>query len=133
MELPNNLKHFVKNSNWVWAKTYEKFAPHWWCVRTSKNYEEFNKFVCFIRNNGVCRRWYSKIGMYLDYDGYSYWTMGGDLVTTNIINRKTINPDDRNMELPKEKYLNISKLPDIEELNDNVNPQKTLLKYETNI
>jgi hypothetical protein len=128
IEMPQDLKDFIKNSNWVWAKTYEKFAPHWWCVRNNGNYETFNKLIIFIREKGVCRKWHTKIGMYLDYDGHSYWTMGGDLKHTTIINRKIINPNDKNDELPKEEYLNMDKFPEVEEkiLEDVKNPQRKL-------
>lgn len=129
-EMPQDLKDFVKNSTWVWAKTYEKFAPHWWCVRTNSNYNIFLKFIIYLRENGVCRRWNSRIGMYLDYDGHSYWVMGGDANNQRIINRKIIIPDDKLSELPKEDYLNMDKFPQFEERTDikpKINPQRTLI------
>ena len=67
IEMPQDLKEFIDSSQWVWAKTYEKFAPHWYVVRNPKNNEMFLKFVVFLRENGVVRRWYKRIGLYLDY------------------------------------------------------------------
>jgi hypothetical protein len=100
-ELPQELKDFIKNSNWTFAKTYANFAPHSYIVRKNTDYVLFSRLVIFIREHGVCRKWYDRIGMYLDYDGNSYWTMGNPVKQTTIINRKVSVPEDKLMELPK--------------------------------
>ncbi|MFA6023545.1 MAG: hypothetical protein WC781_05645 [Candidatus Pacearchaeota archaeon] len=101
IELPPELKEFIKNSNWIFAKTYADFAPHEYVVRNNFNFNIFQKLVIFIRERGVCRKWGNRIGMYLDYNGHSYWTMGNPINQTTIINRKISIPEDREMELPK--------------------------------
>ena len=111
--IPVDLKYFVNNTKWTWATTYAAFAPHWWVVKNSGNWNVFTKFVIYIREHGVVRRWGNRIGMYLDYDGHSYWTIGSPVPETTIINRKIINPEDK--DLPK-GLLNLEKLPYEEEV-----------------
>lgn len=101
MEMPQDLKDFIKNSQWTFASTMADI-PHWYIVRKTNNYELFVKLVKYIRLNGVCRRWFNRVGMYLDYEGHSYWTMGNPIAETTIINRKVINSADKNSELPLE-------------------------------
>ena len=122
-EMPEELKDFIKNSHWIFAKTYAAFAPHYYTIKEWKTKELFEKLVIFMRKNGVVRKWHQRIGIYLDYDGYSYWTMGNSLENTTGINRKIIDYNDKNSELPRNVLVE-SKLPYIEEVKT---PQQKLL------
>lgn len=100
------VKEYLEHANWTWAKTYEKFAPHWWIVKRDKNFVEV---VRFIRENGICRKWYNTVGMYLDIGEYSYWALGKEghqcmIEKCSIINRKIIENDDKENEMPKEEF-----------------------------
>jgi hypothetical protein len=124
-EMPQNLKDFIENSNWIFAKTYANFAPHWYVVKGYYNGELFTKFAKYIRENGVVRKWRDTFGFYLDYQGYSYWALGNnghksepDDPTTTIINRKVIEEQDKLNEYPREvffKYQMEEKIEKIEQ------------------
>ena len=111
-EIPDELKDFINSSKWTFASTMADI-PHWYIVKKFYNKIMFEKLVVFIRNHGVVRRWFNRVGMYLDYDGHSYWTMGNPISETTIINRKVIVPEDKKNELPRDT-LDESKLPDVE-------------------
>jgi hypothetical protein len=127
-EMPEDLKNFIKNSEWIFAKTYAHFAPHNYIVKNYKNKEMFERLVIYIREHGVVRKWGSRIGLYLDYNGHSYWTMGNPIPETTIINRKDMVEEDKLNELPR-SILDESKLPYVEERKI---PQKKLFDFESN-
>ena len=68
----------LKSCRWTWAKTYAKFAPHWWTHRSSWPSEVFTRVVEAIHAHGVDVPWgrAGKIFRYLrPGDGYQYWVM----------------------------------------------------------
>ena len=79
--LPENLKQFIENSTWIFAKTYAKTWPHEYIVQEKIDNDLFTEFAEFIDKNGYEEKFYDTKVIYLDYDGYSYWHMD------NIINR----------------------------------------------
>lgn len=81
---------FVDDKEWVFAKTYAKFAPHWYIALSKVGYEYKNDFIeaaNFIRINGHKVRFYSKDYICFDSGGYRYWTMDEDINDTDLINR----------------------------------------------
>lgn len=83
------LKDFIKNSKWVFAKTYAATWPHHYIVRDRVDEALFIKLVEHIRQFGYEGRFYSKNYTYFEEDGYVYWTMGAPIEETTIINRCT--------------------------------------------
>ncbi|MCD6435574.1 MAG: hypothetical protein J7L15_04235 [Clostridiales bacterium] len=79
--LPENLKRFVKDSTWIFAKTYTKTWPHEYIVQQKVDNDLFLELADFIDKNGYEEKFYDKKVIYLDCDGYTYWHM------ENIINR----------------------------------------------
>jgi len=79
--LPENLKKFIENSTWIFAKTYVKTWPHEYIVQEKVDCDLFIELADFIDKNGYEEKFYKIKVVYLDYDGYSYWHMD------NIINR----------------------------------------------
>ena len=84
---PPDLLGFVKNQQWIFAKTYAETWPHEYLVRERVDEEYFMKLVQHIRANGYQGNFYKKEITYYDEDGLVYWTMGAPLEETTIINR----------------------------------------------
>jgi len=86
-KLSANLKLFVDNQNWIFAKTYAKTWPHEYIVRSKVDETLFVELVEHIRANGYVGKFYEMDITYFDEDGIVYWTMGDPIETTTIINR----------------------------------------------
>jgi len=91
---PNlDVKKFIQNQCWTFAKTMPQW-PHWYVVRCKGNTESFSNFASYINVNGEIRSWGNEKYIYLDIDGYTYWTMGNPIDETTIINRAQITSKD---------------------------------------
>ena len=79
---------FIARANWTFAKTYAKFAPHWYCVRKEfADDKTFDEAVLHIRAHARTELFYRKQFQCFYYKGYKYWTMGNPVNETTIINR----------------------------------------------
>lgn len=85
--LPDNLREFINESNWIFAKTYAKTWPHEYIVRDRVDENTFVEFVRHIRDHGYLGKFYSKDMIYFDDANMVYWTMGAPIEDTTIINR----------------------------------------------
>jgi len=85
----NELKEFINNSKWTFAKTYAATWPHHYIVRERENEDLFIQMDKHIRRFGYEGRFYKKKFTYFEEDGYVYWTMGASIEETTIINRCT--------------------------------------------
>ncbi len=79
--LSNNLRTFIEESNWIFAKTYAETWPHEYIVEEKVDRALFDKLAEYIDSNGSPDYFYQKQMIYLEYDGHVYWHM------ENIINR----------------------------------------------
>ena len=84
--LPVDLRRFVDESHWTYAKTMPKW-PHEYLVRDRVDEALFLKLVQHIRANGQKQRFYEERCLYFEEDGLLYWTMGAPLDETTIVNR----------------------------------------------
>ena len=84
---PENIKQFIKNEKWIFAKTYAKTWPHEYLVKNKVDQNLFVEMVKHIRSYGYAGSFYSKEIGYFDEDGFVYWTMGYPLEEEDIINR----------------------------------------------
>ena len=83
----DEISTFIANHEWTFAKTMPQI-PHWYTLRRkATSSEEFSAFVQEIRFRGVQRPFGSKTFTYLDFDGWTYWTMGAPVEETILINR----------------------------------------------
>ncbi len=80
------VRAFIAANNWKFASTM-KFIPHWYVVRENCDDAQFVAVAQYIREHGEARPFGKRQFIYLDLDGYSYWTMGNPLPETTIINR----------------------------------------------
>ena len=87
MRFPRNLKGFVTDVKWTFAKTYASTWPHEYIVRGRVDENLFIQLVQHIRTFGYEARFYTKPITYFDEDGMIYWTMGEPIEETTIVNR----------------------------------------------
>jgi hypothetical protein len=87
MRFPRNLKAFVTDGKWTFAKTYASTWPHEYIVRGRVDKNLFIQLVQHIRTFGYEARFYTKPITYFDEDGMVYWTMGEPIEETTIVNR----------------------------------------------
>jgi len=90
----NRARAYVAAVSWTWAKTYAKTFPHWYTVRSRMPEldSEFCWFAQFIRDFGMPAKFFRNTHIYLELDGWKYWTMGNPITktSTRIINREEI-------------------------------------------
>jgi len=88
-QLSTNLRSFIDDQDWIFAKTYAKTWPHEYIVRDQVDETLFVALVEHIRANGYVGKFYKMDITYFDEDGIVYWTMGDPIEATTIINRCT--------------------------------------------
>lgn len=81
----------IARCQWTWAKTYVN-VPHEYIVRDrcSLSDDEFVYLINAQREYGIHEQWYRYNHPYLYIDGYKYWTMGGPISDTKVINRQKV-------------------------------------------
>jgi hypothetical protein len=83
----DELRAFVQNSTWTFAKTMPK-TPHEYTLRKNTPDEAlFERVVMHIRHHGYHKMFGRTRYTYFDIDGWQYWTMGSPLPATILINR----------------------------------------------
>ena len=83
----SELRGFINNTQWTFAKTYAATWPHHYIVRERVDENLFLKMVRHIRCFGYEGRFYKMKITYFEEDGYVFWTMGEPIEETTIINR----------------------------------------------
>lgn len=82
------LKDFIANANWIFAKTYASTWPHEYILlKDVANKDLFYSLVKLIKKEGYLGKFYSKELTYYDFDNKVYWTMDDTLENTTLINR----------------------------------------------
>ncbi|NLH77855.1 MAG: hypothetical protein GX465_12535 [Acidobacteria bacterium] len=84
------LREFVSEFKWTFAKTYAKTAPHEYIVLDKVGIEhkaEFAAVARFIREAGFEAYYYRRKGYYFILDDNYYWTMDEKIEDTDLINR----------------------------------------------
>lgn len=81
MELPEKLKTFIVNQDWIFAKTYAATWPHEYIVQERVDNDLFLELANHIDQFGYEDYFYEMKLIYFKYNKLTYWHMG------NIINR----------------------------------------------
>lgn len=85
-------RKFIKDREWVFAKTYADTFPHEYTVRKDdEDNKVFNSFIMFMRDNSKIKRFFNKEYLYCELDGIEYWEMGRAIPIIKVINRAPIN------------------------------------------
>lgn len=84
-------RSLIARCQWTWAKTYVN-VPHEYIVRDrcALSDDEFVYLINAQREYGIHEQWYRYNHPYLYIDGYKYWTMGGPISETKVINRQKV-------------------------------------------
>jgi len=85
--LPPDLRTFVDEQRWTFAKTMPAEWPHEHIVRDHVDEERFERLVVHIRTHGVEGKFYERAITYFEEAALVYWTMGAPLHETTIVNR----------------------------------------------
>lgn len=83
-------RNYIYVTRWQVAKSEKyKDAPHEYTVKAWNPHREleFEAFVRLIRRYGYSERFWKARYIYLDIDGYKYWSQGAPVWQTIIINR----------------------------------------------
>ena len=81
MKLSEKLKNFIKEQDWIFAKTYAETWPHEYIVQERVDNGLFLDLANHIDQFGYEDYFYKMKQIYFNYDGFTYWHM------ENIINR----------------------------------------------
>ena len=81
MKISENLKEFISEQDWIFAKTYAETWPHEYIVQERVENDMFLKLANYIDKYGYEDYFYNTKQIYFDYNGFTYWNMD------NIINR----------------------------------------------
>ena len=81
MELPEQLKTFIANEDWIFAKTYAATWPHEYIVQERVDNDLFLELANYINQFGYEDYFYEMKLIYFKHNELTYWHMG------NIINR----------------------------------------------
>jgi len=80
MEFSTDVKRFIKECTWTFAKTYSSTWPHEYIVQEKVDNELYAKLAEQIDTYGHKQNFYSTQMIYFNFDGRTYWHM------ENIIN-----------------------------------------------
>jgi hypothetical protein len=86
MSFPPELKVFIEEHQWTFAKTMQEW-PHEYIVRDRVDERLFEELVRYIRAYGHEGHFYAKVLTYYEEGGHVYWTMGAPIEETTIVNR----------------------------------------------
>ena len=82
---------FVNSCKWSEAKSYSKTFPHFYTTRTKvSDNEMFEKFLRYVRDNSIMKKFYSKQYLYLELEGFEYWDMGRPMKAVQVLNKAMI-------------------------------------------
>ena len=88
-----DLRAWVSARFWQFAKTSPR-NPHEYTHRAWGHEETFLRVVLHLREHGRQELYGGDIYTYYVADGFKHWTMGGDLMSTILINRKPLGQDE---------------------------------------
>ena len=82
---------FVNANKWTFAKTMSEIPHFWMVLKDARDPAEFDRFVRRLYAVGKPMRWRkTKVRLYLDIDGWRYWTMDPTIESTDLINRQLL-------------------------------------------
>jgi hypothetical protein len=85
--LPDDVRRFVEETKWTFAKTYAATWPHEYVVKTPENAAMILALARHIFEHGIEGRFYSQIRKYQHEAGKVYWSMADTPEGATLINR----------------------------------------------
>ena len=84
---PDELRRFVADTPWTFAKTYAATWPHEYVVRTAENAALILALAKHILDHGQPGRFYHQVRPYHHEDGKAYWVMDDSAEEAELVNR----------------------------------------------
>jgi hypothetical protein len=97
--LSEDLRQFIADESWTFAKTYAETYPHEYIVEERVDRDLFLRLAHHIDSYGYTDYFYNKAVIYLDYNGYTYWHMG--IIINRCVEADTYHRRKRDGRLPK--------------------------------
>jgi hypothetical protein len=91
-----DVRRWIQRRHWQQARSQSN--PHAYTVRSWGSDEAFWLVVMHMREHGEQEEWGGDTYTYYLCDGMKYWTMGSDLMSTIILNRKPWGQDPGDLE-----------------------------------
>lgn len=85
--LPDDVRSFVEQAKWTFAKTYAATWPHEYVVRTEENAAMLLELARHIFERGTDGRFYSQVRKYHHENGRVYWSVDATPESTTLVNR----------------------------------------------
>ena len=82
---------WIKEQDFVYAKSYSKTFPHYYTTRNRCDEFYFELFLKTIREYGNVKSFFSNQYVYLELDGFEYWEMGRPINCVQVLNKAPIN------------------------------------------
>ncbi len=97
MVTKDDIRAFIAENKWKFAKTYAQTFPHEYCVKTDDNADGVEGFSRLIQQHGVKQPFFSVTFTCFYIDGFKYWLMKDPIKIdeVEIINRtnRTLDPN----------------------------------------
>ncbi len=84
---PQDVREYVADARWTFAKTYASTWPHEYVVQTPQNADALLALARHIFEFGIESRFYSQVCKYHHEGGKVYWSMDPTPEATTLINR----------------------------------------------
>jgi hypothetical protein len=101
--LENELKEFIKNTTWIFAKTYAQTWPHEYIVQEKVDNALFLKLADHIDKFGYEDYFYQTKQKYFEHEGHSYWHM--DNIINRCLNKNTYSQRKKDNRLPRDNKI----------------------------
>jgi hypothetical protein len=88
-----DFEQWARGRHWQFARTMAH-NPHHYTHRDWGHEETFLRIVLHLREHGRQEVYGADLYTYYVADGFKYWTMGADLMSTKLINRKPVGQDE---------------------------------------
>ena len=93
-----DFERWARGRHWQFARTMPR-NPHWYTHRAWGHEETFLRIVLHLREHGRQEVYGGDIYTYYIANGFKHWTMGADLMSTILINRKHVGQDEGDREM----------------------------------
>jgi hypothetical protein len=104
-----DFERWARGRHWQQARTQAN--PHSYTHRAWGHEETFLRVVMHLREHGRQEVYGGDLYTYYVANGYKYWSMGGDLMSTILLNRKPVGQDESGEE--KDEWSNGVPQPDL--------------------
>ncbi len=94
------IEAWCRKVSWTFASTLST-NPHFYTLKRNGDPRMFEMVVLHIREHGFEQKWWGRQYTQYEADGHHMWTMGDALETTILINRKTNEQFQKDMESGK--------------------------------